>query len=145
MNALQAIHPHPKSHCLKRLLPALLGALLLQTLAPGARALDLVPDLFKKPKINATIWQLNEQFVRIVPIEAGAPPNSHPVTLDPRQVEEALESLQLWKKGGVFRDEESQPVYPKSEAMMIAKYVTQALAKASPGRTSRSTCGPTRP
>ena len=48
---------------------------------PGAHA-ELLPDLFKKEKIKATIWDLNEQYVRVVDIEKGAPANDHPIVLD---------------------------------------------------------------
>ena len=97
-----------------------------------ANALDLLPNLFDKPTVTATIWELNEQYVRLVSIERDAAPNSHPVALDPVEVEQALASLQLWTKGGVFRDEQSLPVYGKGQASTIARYVVDALNKAAP-------------
>ena len=95
-------------------------------------ALDLLPTFFAKPKVTATIWELNEQYVHLVEIEPTAPANDHPVTLESQDVMQALSSLQLWTKGGVFRDEQSAAVYSKSEAGTIAQYVTAALIKASP-------------
>lgn len=103
----------------------------LGTLRP-AQALDLLPNLFSKDETTATVWDLNEQFVRLVRIEAGAPPNAHPVALDPIELEQALASLRLWVEGGVFRDEESVPVYPSKQAALIARYVTEALGRAAP-------------
>lgn len=99
----------------------------------SASALDFLPNIFDKPTVTATIWEQNEQYVRLVTIEDKAMPNSHPVSLDPVEVEQALASLQLWTKGGVFRDEQSLPVYPKGQAATIARYVVDALKKASPG------------
>jgi hypothetical protein len=100
--------------------------------ASTAAALDLLPSFFEKPRITATIWELGEQFVNLVEIEKGAAPNDHPATLDPIEVEQALASLQLWTKGGVFRDEQSTPVFSKSQAGSIARFVVDALSKASP-------------
>ena len=98
----------------------------------SAGALDLLPNIFDKPTVTATIWEQNEQFVRLVAIEDKAILNSHPVALDPVEVEQALASLQLWTKGGVFRDEQSLPVYSKGQAGTIARYLVDALNKASP-------------
>ncbi len=97
-----------------------------------AAAIDFLPDLFSKDKVKSTIWELNEQYVRLVQIEDDAPRNDHPVALDAIEVEQALASLQLWLEGGVFRDEESITVYPRKQAALIAGYVTEALAKAAP-------------
>ncbi len=97
-----------------------------------SHALDLLPNLFDKPEVTATIWEQTEQFVRLVAIEDKAALNNHPIALDPVEVEQALASLQLWTKGGVFRDEQSLPVYPKSQASTIARYLVDALNKASP-------------
>lgn len=98
----------------------------------SATALDLLPNLFDKPTVTATIWEQNEQYVRLVAIEDKSPLNAHPVSLDPVEVEQALASLQLWTKGGVFRDEQSLPVYSKGQASTIARYLVDALNKASP-------------
>ena len=59
-------------------------------------ALDLLPDFFKEEKVNATIWDLNEQYVQLVEIEKGADKNDHPVVLDKIEIDQALASLQLW-------------------------------------------------
>lgn len=116
---------------LNRYAPLLVCVALFSLWLPGARA-ELLPDLFKKEKIKATIWDLNEQYVRVVDIEQGAPANDHPVVLDKIEIDQALASLQLWIEGGVLRDEESVTVYPRRQAALIAGYVAEALAKASP-------------
>ncbi len=110
--------------------PALVLALLMST--STVWALDLLPNLFKKEEVNATVWKLNEQFVQLVKIESDAPANEHPLTVDPLVLEQALASLQLWVGGGVFRDEQSVPVYSTKQASLIARYVAEALNKASP-------------
>lgn len=102
------------------------------TMPMAANALDLLPSIFEKPEVTATIWEQNEQYVHLVAIENKALPNNHPIALDPVEVEQALASLQLWTKGGVFRDEQSLPVYSKGQAGTIARYLVDALNKASP-------------
>lgn len=98
----------------------------------AALALDLLPNIFDKPQVTATIWEQNEQYVHLVAIEKDAALNNHPISLDPVEVEQALASLQLWTKGGVFRDEQSLPVYSKGQASTIARYLVDALSKAAP-------------
>lgn len=111
---------------------AVLASLLVCCAAPPVVALDLLPDLFAKETVKADIWVLSEQYVRLVAIESGAPMNDHPQTIDPADLEHALSSLKLWVKGGVFRNEEAEVVYPPRQAATIARYLSQALAKAGP-------------
>lgn len=110
----------------------LLLAALLACTAGSVTALDLLPGFFEKEEVRATVWELKEQYVRLVKSENRAEPNDHPVVLEPIDVEQALSSLQLWVEGGILRDEEAVSVYPRKQAALIARYVTDALAKASP-------------
>ena len=122
-----------KRHSLIRTrLRVLAATLALAGLPVVANGLDLLPNIFDKPEVTATIWEQNEQYVHLVAIESKAALNEHPVALDPIEVEQALASLQLWTKGGVFRDEQSLPVYTKGQAGTIARYLVDALNKASP-------------
>ncbi len=121
-----------KRHSLIRLRLWALISVLAAALPSGVLALDLLPSFFEKPQVTATVWEQNEQYVHLVTIEKNTALNNHPVTLDAVEVEQALGSLQLWTKGGVFRDEQSLPVYSKGQASTIAHYVVDALAKASP-------------
>jgi hypothetical protein len=81
-------------------LPALLVSLLWSWSGRAVHAVDLLPDLFSKDEVTATLWELNEQYVRLVRIESGAPQNAHPVALDAIEIEHALASLRLWIEGG---------------------------------------------
>lgn len=114
-----------------RRLRALAWLIVITTSAPVA-ALDLIPNIFKKEEVKANVWEMNEQFVRLVKIESGAPMNEHPVTIEASEIEQALASLRLWTEGGVFRDEQAVPVYPQKQASLIARYVADALSKAAP-------------
>ena len=110
---------------------------LLWLAATHALALDLLPDLFAKPKINKEIWKIQEQFVVLTPqaLRAGEgayPANAHPATLEPEDIRDALRSLELWDKGGFFRNEESDPVFTPGQANMLGKMVSEALLKAKP-------------
>ena len=109
-----------------------IGGLGLLALPMAAHAFDLIPDFFERDQVNATIWELKEQYVRLVRIEKRATPNEHPVALETIEVEQALSSLQLWVAGGILRDEEAVAVYPRKQAAQIARYVTEALVKAAP-------------
>ena len=110
----------------------LIGAVALVMVPFSAHPFDLLDDLFHKDEISATVWQLNEQHVRLVKSESKAEPNDHPVKLGALEVEHALASLQLWVEGGVLRDEEAVTVYPRKQAALIARYVTDGLSRAEP-------------
>ncbi|MCZ6894545.1 MAG: SHOCT domain-containing protein [Gammaproteobacteria bacterium] len=109
-----------------------IGGLGLLALPMAAHAFDLIPSFFEREQVNATIWELREQYVRLVRIEKRAPPNEHPVALEAIEVEQALSSLRLWVAGGILRDEEAVAVYPRKQAAQIARYVSEALVKAAP-------------
>ena len=109
-----------------------IGGLALLALPLVAPAFDLIPNFFEREQVNATIWELKEQYVRLVRLENRALPNEHPAGLEVIEVEQALSSLQLWVAGGILRDEEAVAVYPRKQAALIARYVTEALAKAAP-------------
>ena len=110
----------------------------------AAGAVEFLPDLFKKEKVKATIWDLNEQYVRLVDIESGAAPNDHPVVLDKTEVDQALASLELWIEGGLLRDEEAVKLYPRKQASSSLVMSPRPWARRHRTRMSRSTCGATR-
>ena len=95
-------------------------------------ALDLLSGIFSKEKVKSEIWDLNEQYVRLVQKENKSESNDHPVVVDAVEVQQALSSLQLWTEGGLLRDEEAIAVFPRKQAALIAGYVADALAKAAP-------------
>ncbi|MGR8921082.1 MAG: SHOCT domain-containing protein [Gammaproteobacteria bacterium] len=109
----------------------ILVGLLLASFSAQLMSFDLFGG-FEKEKVKSTIWELNEQYVRLVQIESKAAPNDHPVAIDAVEIEHAMSSLRLWVKGGILRDEESVAVYPRRQAAMIAPYLVDALAQAAP-------------
>lgn len=97
--------------------------------------LDLLPDIFDKPKITKSIWKLQEQYVALTPQGTKGevyPANSHPVTLESDDIQDALKSLELWDKGGFFRNEDSHPVFTAAQAEMLGRMISEALLKAKP-------------
>jgi len=103
--------------------------------APVASGLDLLPDLFEKPKIIKSIWKLQEQYVALTSQgkkDEIYPANSHPVTLDGGDIQDALKSLELWDKGGFFRNEDSHPVFTGGQTEMLGRLLAEALLKAKP-------------
>jgi len=101
----------------------------------NAHALDLLPDIFDKPKINKSIWKLQEQYVALTPQGTKGetyPPNAHPVTLDGDDIQDAFRSLELWDKGGFFRNEDAHPVFTTSQSEMLGRLIAEGLLKAKP-------------
>jgi hypothetical protein len=98
-------------------------------------ALDLLPDLFDKPKITNPIWKISEQFVALARQGGESesyPANAHPVTLETDDLVDALKSLELWDKGGFFRNEQAHPVFTPAQAKTLGQYLSEALIKAKP-------------
>lgn len=109
------------------------AAILLSSLP--VHALDLLPDLFEKPKVTESIWKLQEQYVALTTQgKKGAtyPANSHPVALEGEDIQDALKSLELWDKGGFFRNEDAHPVFTPAQAEMLGRFTAEALLKAKP-------------
>ncbi len=106
--------------------------LLFVTATGPVAALDLFSGFFAKDIVKSTIWEINEQYVRLVQIEAKANPNEHPVALDALEIQDALSSLQLWVDGGLLRDEKAVEVYKRAQATRLATHLAEALGKAAP-------------
>jgi hypothetical protein len=106
--------------------------------APSAAfAIDLIPAFLKREKVNRTVWENNEQYVRIVPQDeaaSGKPrPNDHPVHLAQDEVRDVLRSLELWVEGGFFRDDEAVRVFDGMPVNLLAQYIVEGLGTAKPG------------
>lgn len=95
---------------------------------------DLLPDLFKKTRLEREIWKEGEQYVGLAAQDPGAAPNQHPAELDVGDVRDALRSLELWEKGGLLREEQSIPVFTQGQAETLGRYIPEALARAKPNQ-----------
>lgn len=117
-----------------RLAPLLIGSLMLTTALP-ARA-GLLDSLFgggsasnaPKGQTNQKLWLVREYSeLRIVPREAGAPPNQHPAQLNPDLLRQQLVQLR-YEVGGVTR-----PLFSNDEAGELTQPLVEALANAGSG------------
>ena len=63
-------------------------------------------------------------------------PNQHPVTLNPREIRDSLNSLQVWDKsfftGALKDDEEPESIFSLEQARLLGSYIAAGLAKARP-------------
>ena len=62
----------------------------------------------------------------------NTPPNDHPVTLDGKQITDALKLIILWEKEGIFGEAGSIKVFSDSQANLLGNYLSQGLTKAKP-------------
>ena len=136
LRILKSIHPMliTLKHFLRRTCLVVSTAIVISS-SSGVHALDLIPDIFQKPKIIKPIWKLQEQYVALTTQGSKAaiyPANSHPVTLESDDIQDALKSLELWDKGGFFRNEDSHPVFTPAQAEMLGRFLSEALLKAKP-------------
>jgi hypothetical protein len=90
----------------------------------------------KKETINSTLWENQEQYVRLVPQDQDtsgpARPNEHPAHLMVDEVYDVLESLELWVEGGFFRDEEAAKALDGISLGLLAQQISEGLAVAKP-------------
>lgn len=117
-----------------RLLPLLIGSLMLSTAVP-ARA-GLLDSLFgggsssnaPKGPTGQKLWVVRDfSEVRIVAREAGSQPNQHPAQLNPDLLRQQLVQLRF-DAGGT-----SRPLLASDEAAELVQPLIEALAGAGPG------------
>ena len=106
-----------------------LGVMVMAT--PQAAQAGLLGGLFGGSADAAShhaerVWQLGKfSFVRIVPEEAGAPPNAQPVKLDRAVLTTWLRRVQVSTPDG------DAPLFGRTEAHDLAPALVEALAQAS--------------
>lgn len=76
------------------------------------------------------VYQSDGEFVRLVPIEPGVPPNSHPFDISEDQLSRLLGSIEVSRAASV--GEES--VFTFEELATIVPPLTEALSKAGPNQ-----------
>ena len=75
-----------------------------------------------------TVWKGVDEFVKLLPQDAPASPNQHPVSLRPADLAAALGNIRL-RKG-----EETGSLMDKKDAQRLAPHLAGALSRASPGQ-----------
>jgi hypothetical protein len=98
----------------------MLPTMLLLALAPGAA---------RAAGTDRTDWHLSSfTWVKRVAAEAGAPANTHPITLSPDALQAALGSVQTKDEG------KDVPLFGKDELKDLSKALSEAFALAQPGQ-----------
>lgn len=80
------------------------------------------------PDAGSYVYRSDDDFVRLVPIEAGATPNAHPFTISRDQLRRLLAGIQVRRTVRIGR----APVFTGDELDKIVPPLVAALAKASP-------------
>ncbi len=96
---------------------------------------DLFPNLFGGDD-GREVWTGSDQWVRIVPQDAGAVPaplNEHPATLEPEVLTRILSTLLLWREGGLLDSgDETLALFTAPQASLLGRKLSDALAEAQP-------------
>lgn len=111
-----ALRRGPRWHCVSLLV--LVTAL--SACAAGAR----------NDQDGSTVYRSDDNFVRLVPIEPGAPPNAHPFAISAGQLSRLLAGIEVRRAVSIGE----APVFSKEELETIVPPLVSALSKAGPTR-----------
>ena len=105
--------------------------LLLLTCAGIARA-DLLPDFGTSDEV---LWSAGSNlYIRLTDQDESkkdvTPPNQHPVRLDVNQVTSALEGLEAWSGGGLFKKKRLLSLFSLQQARLLGQFISAGLARA---------------
>lgn len=82
--------------------------------APGY-TFELIPAWFKSERARKTVWELRDQYVRLVNQDTlhGKPPapNDHPAELSSSELRQVLRAISVWASQ-VFYQEVDRRLYP---------------------------------
>ena len=60
----------------------------------------------------------------------ATPPNQHPARLDAETVTRALESIEVWNRGGLLNKREMKKLFSLQQARLLGQYVSVGLSRA---------------
>ena len=103
-------------------------------LSAGVSRADLLPDFGAN---DETLWRSGANlYIRLTDQDQSkkdaTPPNQHPVQLSAAQITNALEGLQAWSGGGLFRKKELMNLFSLQQSRLLGQYLSAGLAKARP-------------
>jgi hypothetical protein len=111
----------------------------------GATAFAAAACLLSAPpagRAEEVLWKAGiNLYIKVVDQDSaaggGTPPNQHPVVLDPREITNALNSLELWQKKGYFTDLFSRKddlitMFSPAQATLLGTHIAAGLQKAGP-------------
>jgi len=103
-------------------------------------AIDLLPDfdLFGDDGEGKTVWEIKDQFVRIVPQDEDSSgktePNDHPVQLDGKELRQALGAIQMWDRAANSGAGDVGPfIFDPSQIGVLEGKLVAALSRAESG------------
>lgn len=85
-------------------------------------------------KADETLWDLGlNLYIKLVgqDTSGGAPPNQHPVSLDAKEITNALTSIELWDRH-LFKKDELNTAFSSEQARLLGLYLSSGLRKARP-------------
>ncbi len=84
----------------------------------------------KNDQDGSYVYRADDDFVRLVPIEPGAPPNAHPFAISASQLRQLLAGVEVRGATSIRK----APVFTKEELETIVPPLASALAKAGPNQ-----------
>lgn len=82
------------------------------------------------------LWKSGlNQYVKYADQDRSAggstPPNQQPINLQPTQVRDALETMQIWEKS-LFKESKARPMFSSGQAEILGQYLAKGLSTARP-------------
>lgn len=79
---------------------------------------------------GADVYRSDGEFVRLVPIEAGAPANAHPFGISAGQLRKLLAGLRVSRAASI----DAEPVFTDQELATVVPPLVSALSRAAPNQ-----------
>ena len=101
---------------------------------PGIIQADLLPNFGAN---DEDLWKSGSNlYIRLTDQDQSkkdvTPPNQHPVQLNAGQVSNALEGLQAWSGGGLFKKKKLKSLFSLQQSRLLGQYISAGLSKARP-------------
>ncbi len=103
-------------------------------LLTGISQADLLPNFGANDEV---LWKSGANlYIRLTDQDRSkqdvTPPNQHPVQLSTAQVTGALEGLETWSGGGLFKKKQLNSLFSLQQSRLLGQYLSAGLAKARP-------------
>ena len=88
---------------------------------------------------DEVLWKSGPNlFIKLVEQDESkresTPANQHPVRLNANQVASALESIEVWGGGGLFKRKELEKLFSLQQARLLGQYLSAGLSRATPNQ-----------
>jgi hypothetical protein len=83
---------------------------------------------------HAILWEAQNQYVQIMPLEPGSKPNEHPAQVTQQELYDALGALRMVCRTSLIKTKQrAQPVFVETERQILARELSRGLANARSG------------